>query len=247
MGTTKHGRARPFSVIAALALIVLTLGVGGAAFADPGNGNGKGAENSQSANSSEEASSTSAGADTKSKGKSADAPGHNKSDSSAGSSSGSSNGESGSHESSGTAGTSGDVNSPQPISNADANKGGANGQCPDGPYCSTRDGSPSLNGNGKGEAKGKPCAGCVGKADNKNPKGQKPNGSDHNAGYECDRNHGIGRSNPAHTGCETPVTPPPTCEDKPNMAGCEEEPPPSTCEDKPNMAGCEEDAASVDV
>src|SRR5437764_685262 len=71
--------------------------------------------------------------------------------------------------------------------------------------------SPNMgvgNGNGNGKATGKPCAGCVGKADNKNPQGQKPNGSDHNAGYECDRNHGIGRSNPAHTGCKT-TTPPP--------------------------------------
>jgi hypothetical protein len=101
----------------------------------------------------------------------------------------------------------GSSSSPQPISNADANHGGANGQCPKGPYCSTRNGSPSLNGNGKGKAVGKPCAGCVGKADNKNPKGQMPNGSDHNAGYECDRNHGIGRTNPAHTGCK-PVVPP---------------------------------------
>ncbi|HEU0132000.1 MAG TPA: hypothetical protein VFQ85_13510 [Mycobacteriales bacterium] len=108
--------------------------------------------------------------------------------------------------------------SPQPKSNADMNKGGANngGDC--GAYCSTRDGSPSGNGNGKGEAKGKPCAGCVGKADNKNPPGQQPDGTDHNAGYECDRNHGIGRTNPAHTGCTpaptvqptvTPTTPPP--------------------------------------
>lgn len=87
---------------------------------------------------------------------------------------------------------------PQPASNADYSGKGANQH---GSYDSTRDGSPSGNGNGKGEAKGKPCAGCVGKADNKNPKGQYPNGSDHNAGYECDRNHGIGRSNPAHTGC----------------------------------------------
>jgi len=102
---------------------------------------------------------------------------------------------------------------PQPNSNADQNSGGANGQCTDpnnmGPYCSTRDGSASGNGNGNGNAVGKPCAGCVGKADNKNPKGQMPNGSDHNAGYECDRNHGIGRTNPAHTGCKS--TPPPTC------------------------------------
>src|SRR5881398_3445295 len=69
--------------------------------------------------------------------------------------------------SSGTAGTSGDPTKPQPQSKADKNSGGANGQCPGGPYCSTRDGSPSKNGNGGGQAKGKPCAGCVGKADNK--------------------------------------------------------------------------------
>jgi hypothetical protein len=119
-----------------------------------------------------------------------------------------------SDHSSGNAGTSGDATQPQPTSNADQNSGGANGQCPGGTYCSTRDGSPSGNGNGNGEATGKPCAGCVGKADNKNPKGQQPGGSDNNAGYECDRNHGIGRSNPAHTGCQTgpsSSTPPPSC------------------------------------
>jgi len=104
----------------------------------------------------------------------------------------------------------GSTESPQPKSNADMNKGGANngGDC--GAYCSTRDGSPSGNGNGKGEAKGKPCAGCVGKADNKNPPGQQPDGTDHNAGYECDRNHGVGRSNPAHTGCQPTESPSPT-------------------------------------
>src|SRR4051794_4299422 len=79
-----------------------------------------------------------------------------------------------------------------------------------GPYDNTCDGSPSGNGNGNGNATGKPCAGCVGNADDKNPKGQYPNGSDHNAGYECDRNHGIGRTNPAHTGCKSTETPPPT-------------------------------------
>jgi hypothetical protein len=78
-----------------------------------------------------------------------------------------------------------------------------------GPYDSTRDGSPSLNGNGGGNAVGKPCAGCVGKADNKDPPGQMPGGSDANAGYECDRNHGIGRTNPAHTGCKATTPPPP--------------------------------------
>jgi hypothetical protein len=115
----------------------------------------------------------------------------------------------------GNAGTSGTYNTPQPNSTADLNSGGANGGCTGttykGDYCSTRSGLPSGNGNGKGQAVGKPCAGCVGKADNKNPHGQFPNGSDHNAGYECDTNHGIGRTNPAHTGCTTPpVTPPVT-------------------------------------
>jgi hypothetical protein len=79
-----------------------------------------------------------------------------------------------------------------------------------GAYDETCDGSPSGNGNGKGAAKGKPCAGCVGNADDKNPPGQKPNGSDHNAGYECDRNHGVGRTNPAHTGCKSTTSPPPS-------------------------------------
>ena len=87
---------------------------------------------------------------------------------------------------------------------------GANGQCPGGPYCATGTGAPAGNGNGKGKAVGKPCAGCVGNADNKNPKGQLPGGSDGNNGYECDGNHGIGRTNPAHTGCTVPpVTPTP--------------------------------------
>jgi hypothetical protein len=129
----------------------------------------------------------------------------------------------GSDHNSGNAGTSGDPSQPQPLSNADQNSGGANGKCPGGPYCSTRDGSPSGNGNGNGKATGKPCAGCVGKADNKNPKGQYPNGSDNNAGYECDRNHGIGRTNPAHTGCTT-STPPPcdsTTEDCGGGGGCD--------------------------
>jgi hypothetical protein len=118
-------------------------------------------------------------------------------------------------------GTSGDIHSPQPLSNADRNTGGANGGClasPTGIYCSTRSGAPSLNGNGNGNASGKPCAACVGRADNKNPPGQEksnPMGVFPNNGYECDHNNGIGKSNPAHTGCSalTPTTPsstPPT-------------------------------------
>jgi hypothetical protein len=112
--------------------------------------------------------------------------------------------------SAGNAGTSGDATEPQPPSNADQNPGGANGdQCstdPKGTYCSTRDGSASMNGNGDGAAVGKPCAGCVGKADNKNPPGQEvtdPMGTFPNNGYECDHNNGIGKTNPAHTGCQT--------------------------------------------
>ncbi|MFI6097845.1 hypothetical protein ACIA8G_19985 [Lentzea sp. NPDC051213] len=111
-----------------------------------------------------------------------------------------------------------DTTVPQPPSNADFSGNGANVH---GPYDSTRDGSPSLNGNGTGEAAGKPCAGCVGKADNKNPSGQQPGGSDANSGYECDSNHGVGRGNPAHTGCQ-PQTPPtkptpPTKDSTPEM------------------------------
>jgi LPXTG-motif cell wall-anchored protein len=123
------------------------------------------------------------------------------------------------HRSEGTAGTSGSPTSPQPFSTADQTGNGANGS---GPYNSTRNGSPSGNGNGNGQGVGKPCAGCVGKADNKNPLGQLPNGSDHNNGYECDGNHGIGRTNPAHTGCRTttPPTPPPTTPPTTPPPGC---------------------------
>src|SRR4051795_8068711 len=149
----------------------------------------------------------------------------------------SSNANSASDHSAGNASTVGDPSQPQPLSGADQNSGGANGQCPGGPYCSTRDGSASGNGNGGGQATGKPCAGCVGKADNKNPKGQMPNGSDLNAGYECDRNHGIGRTNPAHTGGSS--SPPPPCdgttEDCGNPPPCDE-----TTEDCGNPPPCDE-------
>jgi LPXTG-motif cell wall-anchored protein len=119
------------------------------------------------------------------------------------------------HQTEGTAGTAGTPPAEQPNSTADDNESGANGQCSDddagdtGPYCGTARDHESLNGNGNGEAVGKPCAGCVGKADNKNPPGQMPNAAeDRNSGYECDTNNGIGKTNPAHTGCvsgtETP-------------------------------------------
>ncbi len=95
-----------------------------------------------------------------------------------------------------------------------------------GGYQSTCD-EADFGGNGQetgpGGQTGKPCAGCVGNADDKNPPGQYPNGSDHNSGYECDGrdrpsqgqngngNHGVGDENPAHTGCAagTGTAPPP--------------------------------------
>jgi hypothetical protein len=81
-----------------------------------------------------------------------------------------------------------------------------NGANTSGAYDSTCDGRPSENGNGSGG--GRPCQGCVGNADNKNPPGQFPDGSDHNNGYECDGNNGVGKGNPAHSGCQEPVVPP---------------------------------------
>src|SRR5947207_1162858 len=68
-----------------------------------------------------------------------------------------------------------------------------NGQGHGGSYDSTCDHSSSENGNGSGG--GKPCAGCVGNADNKDPKGHQPGGSDSNNGYECDGNNGISKGN----------------------------------------------------
>ena len=149
-------------------------------------------------------------------------------------------GDAASHDT-GSFGSTGVIHQPQPLSNADQNSGGANGQCSgtnNGPYCSTRDGTPSLNGNGNGNAYGKPCAGCVGRADNKNPQGQKPGGNDHNAGYECDSNKGIGKTNPAHTGCTTPtsiVCPPGTDHAGQNVTPCNN--PPSVCPPGTDHAG----------
>jgi len=91
-----------------------------------------------------------------------------------------------------------------------------NKEKPDHHYDADCDGSASENGGGnENGGGGKPCAGCVGKADNKHPPGQEPNEDDHNKGYECDDNKGAGAQrgtgNPAHTGCRvksTPSTPP---------------------------------------
>lgn len=76
----------------------------------------------------------------------------------------------------------------------------ANQDC--GAYCPSGVGLPSGNGN----ATNQPCAGCVGNADDKNPPGQANDGSDHNNGYECDGNQGVGKTNPAHSGCESTTT-----------------------------------------
>ena len=78
---------------------------------------------------------------------------------------------------------------------------GANDPCPGHAYCGI-EGTPSNNGNGVGPDKE---AGSEGKADDKFPPGQSPDGSDHNNGYECDGNSGVGRGNPAHSrNCATP-------------------------------------------
>lgn len=86
------------------------------------------------------------------------------------------------------------------------------------------DGSQGLHGNG-GNGK---CAGCTGKADDKAPGGQYP--GDHNNGYECDHNGGIGKGNPAHSRCASP--PPPPCVDNPDTPMDECNPPPP-CVDNP--------------
>jgi hypothetical protein len=44
---------------------------------------------------------------------------------------------------------------------------------------------------------GRPANGSVGNADDKAPRGQ--SFGDHNKGYECDDNNGVGRGNPAHS------------------------------------------------
>ena len=130
-----------------------------------------------------------------------------------------------------------------PHQGADPQQGGAN-QNP-GPYDNTCDGRPSQNGNGSGGAGGRPCMGCVGNADDKNPPGQFPNGSDHNAGYECDRNKGVGKGNPAHTSC-TPTNPPCTVDLDPNTPGIQCTAPPCTVDQQPNKPGLQCDPPGGD-
>ena len=95
-----------------------------------------------------------------------------------------------------------ETTTPQPFSNADENNHGANTTSLTNPYIA----------NGFGQVQGGHLAGTEGKADNKFPPGQAPNGTDSNRGYECDQNPGIGNGNPAHTTCkaQTVTTTPPT-------------------------------------
>jgi hypothetical protein len=95
----------------------------------------------------------------------------------------------------GVSGTAGAV--PSTTCTVTHNSDTGNGANTSGAYDSNCNGSAS--GNGQGGAQ--PCAGCVGNADDKNPPGQAPDGSDNNNGYECDGNNGIAKTNPAHTGC----------------------------------------------
>ena len=203
MGISKGTRGRPLSVAASVFLALFVFGVTAPSFA--ASGDTKGSQNSSAPDHSN-VGGQGQGAEN---GQGAGAPVSTPDQSG-----------SGDDSSPSTGGSSGDANAdggPQPISNADENDGGANGQCPGATFCSTKDGSESKNGNGDGKAVGKPCAGCVGKADNKNPPGQSKH--DHNKGYECDRNKGIGKTNPAHTGCK------PKHEEKPDEEKPDEEKP----------------------
>jgi hypothetical protein len=230
------------SLTAALVAVFL---MAAPAFAGPGNG--KGQDNKAEQN---EASAESTSSEDSSPGNSGNAPGKNKKDDKDEESSSSDSSGSQSSDSKDSGPSDNSANSPAP---EDSQQGKPAQGCDqadagyDHNYASTCDGSPSQNGNGGGGANGKPCAGCVGAADNKNPKGQYPDGSDHNNGYECDGNNGIGKGNPAHTSCQpsTSTPPPAPCDADPNMPGTQPcvggEPP---CDADPNMLGtqpCEDD------
>ena len=130
---------------------------------------------------------------------------------------------------------------PDPATEGASQDGGANSTS--GPYDpdpadpgASGVGQPSGNGKSTDNNGNRPCAGCVGKADYKNPPGQLPDGSDHNKGYECDENEGIGQMNPAHSGCApgppplsnppAPTVTPPTLAVTPPAGAPPESPPP---------------------
>ncbi|HZI97235.1 MAG TPA: hypothetical protein VFD41_06880 [Actinomycetales bacterium] len=195
-------------MVFAVLTLVLSL-TSGSALADPGgNGNGKGQAKKAEVTTTE---SSTPGPSADSNGPSADSngpPAHSNSksakhkDSPVQETTATSNSDKGKSKV-----VSGETGQPQPKSNADLNPGGANngGDC--GSYCSTRDGTPSGNGQGKNGIE----AGSKGRADNKNPPGQFKDGSDANNGYECDGNNGIAKGNPAHTACTSAVEEPPEC------------------------------------
>ena len=203
-------QARPFSVLLALILAIFMFGASNA-LAQGNDHAAAAASNGQDASSSGQATTdddTSFSSSTEESSSPSQGDAHRSDQAKAHTSSADENTTASDHQTEGTAGTAGTPPAEQPNSNADDNDSGANGQCSDddaedsGPYCGTTRDHESLNGNGNGAAVGKPCAGCVGKADNKNPPGQMPNAAeDGNAGYECDTNNGIGKTNPAHTGC----------------------------------------------
>jgi len=85
----------------------------------------------------------------------------------------------------------------------DPGRGGGSGGAndPDTTVYDPNCGGPSENGNGGGGAGGRPDAGEVGNADDKDPRGQLPGPNERNRGYECDGNNGVAQGNPAHTGC----------------------------------------------
>ena len=105
-------------------------------------------------------------------------------------------------------------------------------------------GQPSGNGTSTNKNGNRPCAGCVGKADYKNPPGQLPDGSDHNKGYECDENEGVGKMNPAHSGCAPGAVTPPTISVKPPnpkaAPPAESRPPAARVEEKGEVQGVEQ-------
>jgi hypothetical protein len=107
----------------------------------------------------------------------------------------------------------GATHGPQPeCTNKHEGNFSGNGANRHGPYDSTCDGRASQNGRGTNGGDGRPCQGCVGNADNKNPPGQEPGPQDPNRGYECDQpgdtpNQGVAEGNPAHSGCaEYPIS-----------------------------------------
>lgn len=114
-----------------------------------------------------------------------------------------------------------EADQPQPPSKADFSGHGANVH---GDFDSTRDGALTAHGNGGNGM----VAAIKGRADNKNPPGQSAN--DHNRGYECDDNRGVGKGNPAHSGCVTPPPPPPAPQ-CPHQPDCPVKVVPPTCFD----------------